>query len=166
MDKKNIVKKYSNGEITVVWKPDKCIHSTLCWHGLPDVFNPKIRPWINAEAASSAHIVEQVRKCPSGALSCFYNDGRDNAAEKTTASADKTTASAETAASAVKPTVSGETTIEMMPNGPLLVMGNLRIVRKDGSVDIATEQTAFCRCGGTKNHPYCDGTHEKNNYKG
>jgi Uncharacterized conserved protein len=145
-NKKDLVKEYSNGEITVVWKPEKCIHSTLCWHGLPKVFNPKARPWIDAQAASSAHIIEQVKKCPSAALSYYYNDKREDVTNKSTTST--------------------ETTVEMMPNGPLLVTGNLRIVKKDGSIDIAMEQTAFCRCGGTKNHPYCDGTHEKINYKG
>lgn len=145
---KGIVKEYSNGEVTVIWKPEKCIHSTICWHGLPDVFNPKIRPWINPKGASSLNIVEQVKKCPSGALSYYYNDRRDEEAEKTEAP------------------VSTETTIEMMSNGPLLVSGNLRIIKKDGSIDLCRDQAAFCRCGGTKNHPYCDGTHEKNNFKG
>lgn len=76
-DKKNIVREYTNGEITVVWKPGKCTHATNCWHELPEVFNPKMRPWINAEAASSAHIIEQIEKCPSGALSYFYNERRE-----------------------------------------------------------------------------------------
>ena len=40
------VKEYNNGEVTVVWKPNLCIHSEKCWHGLPAVFNPKAKPWI------------------------------------------------------------------------------------------------------------------------
>ena len=66
--------KYSNGQITVVWKPELCQHSTICWKGLLQVFNPKERPWINMNGASTERIIEQVRKCPSGALSYFLND--------------------------------------------------------------------------------------------
>jgi uncharacterized Fe-S cluster protein YjdI len=65
---------YSNGEVTVVWKPNQCIHSTKCWKGLNEVFDPKRRPWINMQATSTDRIIEQVRKCPSGALSYFLNN--------------------------------------------------------------------------------------------
>ena len=73
---KEITKEYSNGEITIVWKPQVCIHSTICWRGaagLPEVFNPAERPWINMEGADTESITEQVKKCPSGALSFFEN---------------------------------------------------------------------------------------------
>jgi uncharacterized Fe-S cluster protein YjdI len=69
-----IVKRYSNGEVTVVWKPAVCIHSTICFAGLPAVFDPRRRPWVDIQAASSDAIVKQVHKCPSGALSVFRND--------------------------------------------------------------------------------------------
>ena len=62
-------KKYTNGEITVVWEPGKCIHSANCVSGLNSVFNTKASPWINVQGADSDAIVAQVRKCPSGALS-------------------------------------------------------------------------------------------------
>lgn len=62
-------KRYSNGEVTVIWKPELCIHSGNCVAGLPLVFNPKRRPWVDVQAASTQEIVEQVLKCPSGALS-------------------------------------------------------------------------------------------------
>jgi uncharacterized Fe-S cluster protein YjdI len=65
---------YSNDQVTVVWKPNMCIHSTLCWKGLIEVFNPKRRPWIKMDAASTEQIIEQVSKCPSGALSYFMNN--------------------------------------------------------------------------------------------
>lgn len=64
---------YTNGEVTVIWKPKVCIHSTLCWKGLIEVFNPKERPWIKMDGATTERIIEQVRKCPSGALSYFLN---------------------------------------------------------------------------------------------
>src|SRR5262245_5839910 len=66
---KEITKRYSNGEITVVWQPHLCIHSANCARGLPQVFDPRRRPWIDPRAATSAEIVAQVGRCPSGALS-------------------------------------------------------------------------------------------------
>ncbi|MCK5034181.1 MAG: (4Fe-4S)-binding protein [Calditrichia bacterium] len=71
---KNIIKKYSNGEITVVWEPAKCIHSTICFKGLPGVFDPRKKPWVNIEGADTEKIVDQVKACPSEALSYFQND--------------------------------------------------------------------------------------------
>jgi putative redox protein len=67
------VKEYSNGEVTVVWQAHKCTHSANCVKGLPQVFNAKAKPWINIEGADSQAIANQVKKCPSGALSYYYN---------------------------------------------------------------------------------------------
>jgi len=64
-----ITKRYSNGEVTVIWQPDLCVHAGNCARGLPRVFNPRRRPWVDATAATTAEIVAQVGKCPSGALS-------------------------------------------------------------------------------------------------
>jgi uncharacterized Fe-S cluster protein YjdI len=66
--------KYSNGEVTIVWKSELCIHSGNCARGLPDVFKPREKPWIHATCASTEKIIEQVKKCPSGALSFFMNE--------------------------------------------------------------------------------------------
>lgn len=65
----NEAKQYTNGEVTVVWQAEKCIHSTNCWKGLPRVFNPKARPWVNMDGSNTDTIIGQVSKCPSGALS-------------------------------------------------------------------------------------------------
>lgn len=62
-------RQYSNGEISVEWRPEKCCHCEACWRGLPEVFNPKARPWVNINVASSQAIREQVKQCPDGALS-------------------------------------------------------------------------------------------------
>ena len=76
---KEITKKYTNGEVTIVWKPDKCIHSGICFRGLGEVFDPRRRPWITPEASNTAKIVEQVKKCPSGALSYYLNNEAEQA---------------------------------------------------------------------------------------
>ena len=60
---------YSNGAITVVWKPDMCIHSGICFKGLAQVFDPRRKPWIDLSQAETQQIISQVKKCPSGALS-------------------------------------------------------------------------------------------------
>ncbi len=64
---------YTNGEVTIIWQPKLCSHSGNCVRGLPQVFNSKIRPWINPQGADTTQIIEQVKKCPSGALSFVMN---------------------------------------------------------------------------------------------
>ena len=66
---KDIVKRYSNGELTVVWRPSLCVHSAVCVHGLPQVFDPRRRPWVVLEGTPSEAVAAQVERCPSGALS-------------------------------------------------------------------------------------------------
>jgi uncharacterized Fe-S cluster protein YjdI len=68
MDPYNITKKYSNGEVTIVWQSALCAHSGICARGLPQVFDPRKQPWIAPENATSEQIVAQVKRCPSGAL--------------------------------------------------------------------------------------------------
>ncbi len=75
---KEIVKKYSNGELTVVWKPNLCIHSGVCVRTLPKVYNPKEKPWIKPENASTEELKVQINKCPSGALSYSLDEGEGN----------------------------------------------------------------------------------------
>lgn len=59
-----------------------------------------------------------------------------------------------------------EILVEMAPDGPLMVTGNIPVKGKDGKIELKYGTTAFCRCGGTKNPPYCDGTHIVNHFKG
>lgn len=73
--------KYSNGEVTILWQPDLCIHSGRCVRGLPEVFKPKEKPWITPENSSTEKIIAQVKRCPSGALSYFINDERETTTE-------------------------------------------------------------------------------------
>lgn len=64
-----VTKEYSNGEITILWQSEKCIHSGVCVKLLPNVYNPKERPWVKPENATTGELIDQVGKCPSGALS-------------------------------------------------------------------------------------------------
>ena len=60
---------YTNGDVTIIWKPELCAHAGICVKMLPKVYNPKNRPWIKPENAMSDEIIKQVNQCPSGALS-------------------------------------------------------------------------------------------------
>ncbi|WP_298239340.1 (4Fe-4S)-binding protein [uncultured Algibacter sp.] len=135
-------KKYSNEDVTIVWEAEKCIHSAICVKGLPKVFKPKDKPWINIEAATTDELVKQVKQCPSGALSYFMNSDEDNTSEVL------------------------ETKVEVLENGPLLVYGTLHVTHKDGSSETKNKTTAFCRCGASNNKPFCDGAHVKTEFKG
>jgi len=66
--------RYTNGEITVLWKPNRCTHSANCVRGLPQVFDVHRKPWVDIHAATSEEICAQVDKCPSGALSWERNE--------------------------------------------------------------------------------------------
>ncbi len=135
-------KEYTNGEITIVWKPDMCQHSALCWKGLVDVFDPRKRPWINMQGADNESIIRQVGTCPSGALSYYLNsEGPAKAA-------------------------SGTLLVEVATNGPLLVHGSLTVRDAAGNEVSKEKVTAFCRCGASQNKPYCDGSHKKINFTG
>jgi uncharacterized Fe-S cluster protein YjdI len=61
--------KYVKEDLTVIWKPEICIHSGICAKGLLSVFNPGRRPWIDLTNTDKERIIEQIKKCPSGALS-------------------------------------------------------------------------------------------------
>ncbi len=139
---KDITKHYSNGDLTVVWKPGTCIHAGECVKALPQVYNPKAKPWITIEHATTQELKDQIAKCPSGALSYFMNDEED------------------------KEVHSLETKVEVLENGPLLVYGTLNVISKDGQSETKNKTTAFCRCGASQNKPYCDGTHVKTEFKG
>ena len=64
---------YNAGEITILWKPKVCIHAGVCIKMLPQVYNPKDRPWIKAENATTEELKNQIENCPSGALSYQLN---------------------------------------------------------------------------------------------
>jgi uncharacterized Fe-S cluster protein YjdI len=68
-----IRKEYSKGEVTVVWKPGKCIHAGICVKTLPEVYKPNEKPWIRLDMATSEALKSQIEKCPSGALTFYEN---------------------------------------------------------------------------------------------
>ncbi len=74
MKEKLIKYPHPNGEITVLWRPEKCQHSGICVRMLPEVYDPKARPWLRPENATTAQLIEQINNCPSGALQFELNE--------------------------------------------------------------------------------------------
>ena len=138
-----ITRTYSNGEIEVIWRAGRCVHSAVCFRGLPQVFDPRQRPWVHVAGAATADIVRQVEACPSGALSYARVDGGAPAA---------------VAAAVAR--------VEPLPDGPLRVQGDLDVVLSDGTVARRTGATSFCRCGASANKPFCDGSHSRVGFQG
>lgn len=142
-DKKEIIKKYSNGEVSVVWEPEKCTHACSCWMELPEVFDPKKRPWININGADTERIIKQVERCPSGALTYYtIQDKSSEINKKEMETRDEKTSK-----------------VVIHHGGPLFIEDCVEVTKGDGSSEKKCGGTAFCRCGGSKNQPYCDGTH-------
>jgi uncharacterized Fe-S cluster protein YjdI len=136
-----LTKEYATDEIVVEWEPRLCFHSQNCVRSLPQVFDESRRPWVKADAATADEVEAAVARCPSGAL----RTRRVGVAAPTRARPTEVCASA---------------------RGPLLVTGGVRILDADGAVLYEGERAALCRCGGSSNKPFCDGTHRTNGFEG
>jgi CDGSH-type Zn-finger protein/uncharacterized Fe-S cluster protein YjdI len=134
-------KEYGNDSIVVLWEPAYCIHAARCLRGLPRVFDPMQRPWIDVDAASADEIADVVMRCPTGALHFRRLDGGPQEPEPP------------------------DTTVQLRPNGPLFVRGRIRIEDASGHLVREDTRTALCRCGASENKPFCDGTHRKIDFR-
>ena len=68
------MQEHKNDKTVVRYDPAICIHAGECVRGLPSVFNLSRKPWIDVSAASAAAVIEQVKRCPSGALTYRLRD--------------------------------------------------------------------------------------------
>lgn len=134
-------KEYQLNDVTVVWEPSLCIHSKKCVHGLPEVFKPTEKPWVQPENTTTNALKATIDTCPSGALR-YYIKGQ----EKESYTLKKETEN---------------TKVEVLENGPLMVHGSTTIIHTDGSIEEKQRTTAFCRCGKTGTIPFCDGSHKQ-----
>ena len=142
-----VIKHYSTDDVTVVWRPEKCEHSAHCFRSLPDVFNPRVRPWVQPENASSEELVRVVRGCPSGALTIQG----DEKGQEGTGGDEKGQEAAELNSDLL--------TIEIEKNGPLKVQGQCILKYPDGKQEVG-DWVYLCRCGASKCKPLCDDSHE------
>lgn len=145
MEKNN--RNYTNGEITVYWRPKECIHATTCFRELRSVFDPSKRPWVNMEGAATDEIIRIIKLCPTEALSYKYNKKQEEMSES-----DNSKNIEES-----KPVAS----VRIMRDGPLVIRGEFTITGADGKEQKKMKIASFCRCGHSNNMPYCDGVHRK-----
>lgn len=129
-------KSYESDSITVLYDPARCIHAAKCVGGLPSVFSADRKPWIDPSQGEAAAIAAVVCECPTGALQ--YEAKGDLPGE-------------------VPDSVN---TISVSAAGPLFVRGNVKMVDPITEEVVGFEtRLALCRCGQTKNKPYCDDSH-------
>lgn len=125
------VEKVGDGRVAIRFEAAKCIHSRHCVLGRPDVFVPNVDgEWIHPEAATVGEVVELAHNCPSGAITFERLDGGPQE---------------------TPPKVN---LMRVRENGPLAFHGQLDIAGS-GSMFRAT----LCRCGRSKNKPFCDSSH-------
>ncbi len=125
---------YKGHDITISDNRGICAHAGFCTDGLPSVFKLKVEPWIDPDSASKEEIAKTITKCPSGALS-FTSESNEKNID------------------------SAEPLIFIAKNGPYVVKGGPRLEVDDMGNRATKDHFTLCRCGGSKNKPFCDGTH-------
>ena len=138
------VHRYTAAHAIVTWDQGLCRHAAECVHGLPDVFNPKAKPWIATDAATFDALAATIARCPSGALRLLHPDGT------------LAVASGPPKEVAAMP----DTVLRVRPNGPNLVTGEFVVTGARPAAG-AKASAALCRCGKSGDKPFCDGTHTK-----
>jgi CDGSH-type Zn-finger protein/uncharacterized Fe-S cluster protein YjdI len=118
-------------KLTLMFEAKRCIHARFCVTGAPDVFLANVQgPWIHPDAMEVERLVEIAHACPSGAIQYKRRDGR---------------------ADEPAPPVNLASTREA---GPYAFRGDLRLGGKPAGF-----RATLCRCGASKNKPFCDGSH-------
>jgi|AntRauTorckE6833_2_1112554.scaffolds.fasta_scaffold01961_5 glutamate synthase domain-containing protein 2 len=123
---------YPGKTITIHDDRGICSHAGYCTSELPKVFKMGEEPWIDPDKASKDSIIFTIEKCPSGALSYEIDGKRFDAYSDT-------------------PEVS------LTENGPYRLRGFIDLQSDDEPE--SDEHFALCRCGQSKNKPFCDGSH-------
>jgi len=125
---------------TVTWNGAICTHAQECIRTDSKLFEKGRNPWADPDLVEESELDRVIRRCPSGALTYTKNDGTQT----------EQPASVNTAT--------------VIPNGPLYVRGDLKIVGKDPENPTSATRVALCRCGHSKNKPFCDFSHVEAGY--
>ncbi len=128
------VQDYHGRDITIHDNRGVCSHAEHCGRDLPSVFNRDDRPWIHPDGADANAIARTIEKCPSGALSYTRNG-------------------------VLHKDLNREPAIIVDKCGPYDVVGGPELVDPDGNRPESREHYTLCRCGASKNKPFCDGSH-------
>lgn len=127
-------KTYIGNGITIYDDRSRCAHAGFCTDNLPAVFESKAQPWIRPLAASAEDIKRVISMCPSGALSYTIEpEGEPVEVEKGPG-------------------------VTVAVDSPYWVRG-VQVVSENGKEYDLRERQTLCRCGGSANKPFCDGTH-------
>lgn len=133
------IREYDSDGIVIRFDLTRCIHAEECIKGQVDVFQKDRRPWIDATQGTPDDIAAVIHRCPTGALTYERKDGRP----------------------AEEPPSRTMTKID--PDGPLFVHGALKIQTSAGEKEYI--RVALCRCGASRNKPFCDNSHHDVNFK-
>ena len=127
---------YKGQKITIHDNRSLCAHAGYCTDNLASVFRMKQEPWIDPNAASVEEIIATIRSCPSGALSYTMDDAEKSRGEG-----------------------ASDPAIHVVPNGPYVVSGGVELADVTWGEGASKNEYTLCRCGASKNKPFCDGTH-------
>jgi CDGSH-type Zn-finger protein len=130
-DKRNA---YAGKRITIFDNRAICSHAAHCTDELASVFRHHDTPWIDPDGAEVSQIIKIIRTCPSGALS-YAIDGVE-------------------AEPPQRPPM-----VTVTDNGPYAVTGGIELLGVKFGDGASTEHYTLCRCGASKNKPFCDGSH-------
>ncbi|MGD9346448.1 MAG: glutamate synthase-related protein [Candidatus Aminicenantes bacterium] len=125
---------YVGEGITIHDNRGVCSHAGYCTDNLPSVFRMGVEPWIDPNGAPAKEIVRVIEMCPSGALSYSLCGEKHDTLDRGPA-------------------------ISLRKDGPYSVVGGIGLNDYNGSKPQSKEHYTLCRCGGSKNKPFCDGTH-------
>ncbi len=133
--------KYPGTNMDVSWDKRLCIHVGECTRASGALFQSGRDPWGQPDLGQPDYVAEVVQRCPTGAL---YVERKDGGKEE------------------VAPR---ENTAVVSNNGPLYVLGDLRVDGAGDDMPGVRYRAALCRCGDSKNKPFCDNTHEKEAFR-
>ena len=139
-DKKEI-HTFKGRTVDVDWDGRLCIHVGECTRARGELFASGRDPWGQPDRAAADEVAEVVRRCPTGSLTYRRKDGKG--AEEAPDS----------------------NTVVVASNGPLYVTGDLAIDGAPDDMPGVRTRAALCRCGASKNKPFCDNTHETVNFR-
>lgn len=132
---------FAGESVDVTFDGKRCIHVGECGRSGIGLFVGGRKPWCDPNQVEVDQVTDVVERCPTGALTYERKDGGP----------------AEAAPAFNKITVA--------PYGPVYVHGSVEVVDPDGNKREVAHRVALCRCGASKNKPFCDGAHEKIEFK-
>lgn len=125
---------YEGEGITIFDNRGICSHAGFCTSGCPAVWRMQTEPWIDPDGAGVEDVVKTIHQCPSGALS-YAIDGVEHRDQDR------------------------DPEVHISKDGPYYVRGGVELEDVEWGQGASTEHYTLCRCGGSKNKPFCDGTH-------